>query len=75
MCWLGNAAEDLGNQGPDGVEVCGDGRNVELGALGTLARRIVDAPGGAADERNGSVPASAEPGERDQAKEVAEVQV
>jgi hypothetical protein len=36
ICWLGNSAEDLSDQGLDGVGVCGDGRNVMLGALGTL---------------------------------------
>jgi len=71
---LGNAAEDLGDEGLDGVGVGFDGGDVELGALGALAGRVPDAARGAADERDGGVAAPAEPGERDEAEEVAEVE-
>jgi len=71
---LGNAAEDLGDKGLNGVGVGFDGSDVQLGALGTLPRGVADAARGATDERDGGVAASAEPGERDQAEEVAEMQ-
>lgn len=47
---------------------------VELGSLEGLAGGVADAGGGAADEGEGSVAAAAEPGEDDEAEEVAEVE-
>lgn len=71
---VGNAAEDLGDEGLNGVGVGFDGSDAELGALGTLARGVADAARGATDERDGGVATPAEPGERDEAEEVAEMQ-
>lgn len=71
---LRDAAENLGDEGLNGVGVALDGSYVELRALGTLSRGIANAARGATDERDGGVAASAEPGERDQAEEVAEMQ-
>ena len=65
---LGNAAEDLGDEGLNGVGVGLDGSDVELGTLGTLARGVAVAARGATDERDGGVAAPSEPGERDQSE-------
>ena len=73
MRWYRSAAEDLSDEGLDRVGVGDDGGEVELRALGALSGGVSYAASGAADERDSGVAAAAEPGERHETDEVAEV--